>query len=123
MVRIMKKIILSCMVALGAFAAEPSYDEIISKIGKEAMVLEIGASTCRACKKMKMIIDDAKHSDPKLPVYILDVRENREVAQKFKIQMIPTQVVLNAKGEEVHRHIGGVKQIKLLQFVNMAESK
>jgi thioredoxin 1 len=119
----MKKIILSCMVALGAFAAEPSYEEIVSKIGKEAMVLEIGASTCRACKKMKMIIDDAKSIQADLPVYIVDVRENKEVAKRFAIQMIPTQVVLNAKGEEVHRHIGGVEQMKLLQFVKMAEIK
>ena len=119
----MKKIILSCLVALSAYASEISYEAVMAKVGKEAMVLEIGASTCRACQKMKMIIADAKQSDPKLPVYIVDVRQNREVAQKFKIQMIPTQVVLNAKGNEVHRHVGGVSRMELLQFVEMAQVK
>ncbi|MDY0121238.1 MAG: thioredoxin family protein [Sulfurimonas sp.] len=119
----MKKIILSFLVALSAYASEVGYEAIMAKVGKEAMVLEIGASTCRACQKMKMIIADAKQSDPKLPVYIVDVRENREVAQKFKIQMIPTQVVLDAAGNEVDRHIGGISQEELLAFVRKAQGK
>ncbi|MCD6260146.1 MAG: thioredoxin family protein [Helicobacteraceae bacterium] len=119
----MKKIVLSCLVALSAFANELSYEAIMAKVGKEAMVLEIGASTCRACKKMKIIINEAKYSKPDLPVYVIDVRENKEVAQKFKIQMIPTQVVLDAAGNEVDRHIGGISQEELLAFVRKAQGK
>ncbi len=34
------------------------------------------------------------------------IQPHPDVAQRFKIMVMPTQVVFNAKGEEVFRHMG-----------------
>lgn len=91
------------------------------KIGKEAMVLEIGASSCKTCIEMKKTIDTLKLNDPNLPIYIVDVYDDMNAFSYFKIQMIPTQLVFNAKGEEVSRHIGGVSREEMLQFVELSK--
>ncbi|MFP4486511.1 MAG: thioredoxin family protein [Campylobacterales bacterium] len=98
-----------------------SKSEVLAKIGSEPMVLEIGASSCTACIDMKKKIDALKSQNTELPIYIVDVYENKKVVDMFKIQMIPTQVVLNSKGKEVHRNVGGVSSEKLLEFVDMAK--
>lgn len=91
------------------------------KIGKEAMVLEIGASSCKTCIEMKKTIDILKLNNPNLPIYIVDVYDDMNAFSYFKIQMIPTQLVFNAKGEEVSRHIGGVSREEMLQFVELSK--
>ncbi|MGD9719075.1 MAG: thioredoxin family protein [Sulfurimonadaceae bacterium] len=118
----MKKIVLAWCLSLSAFANGLSYEAILAKVGKEAMVLELGASTCQACKEMKKTIDAAKAQNPDLSVYIIDLRENREAAQRFKIQMIPTQVVLDKNGKEVYRHIGGTNSAGLLKMVELSKA-
>jgi thioredoxin 1 len=96
---------------------------VMASIGKEPMVLEIGASTCQACVEMKALIDDMKSADETLPIHIVDVNKDRFAVGFFKIQMIPTQVVFNAKGEEVSRHIGALSREELLKLVELANSK
>jgi len=119
----MKKIVLACTLAIAAFASELGYEAVMAKVGKEAMVLEIGASTCKACKEMKKTIDALKKKNTDLPVYIIDLRENREAAKTFKIQMIPTQVVLDKNGKEIHRHIGGVSSADVLKMVELSKAE
>jgi len=97
-------------------------NSVYSRIGKESMVLEIGASTCKSCIDMKKLIDKLKTENPNIPIHIIDVYEDKEAAAKFQIRMIPTQVVLNAKGEEIHRHVGGLSREELLELVEMAKS-
>lgn len=92
------------------------------KIGVEPMVLEIGSSSCKTCVDMKKIIDDLKSKDANLPIHIIDVYDDMNAFRHFNIQMIPTQVVLNAKGEEVYRHIGGLSGEEMLQLVELSEN-
>ena len=124
MVRIMRKLLVLSMFLfslLGLHANEPSYDSVMAKVSKEAMVLEFGASTCKACKDMKEVIGELKKDNPILPVYIVDIRENREAIDKFKIQIIPTQVVLDKSGKELSRHIGKLSKEELLSLVELSK--
>lgn len=105
----------------GLYANELDYKSIVAKISKEAMVLELGASTCMACKEMKAIISDLKKENLSLPVHIVDVRQNKEAISTFKIQMIPTQIVLDKSGKEVHRHIGKLSKEELLNLVELSK--
>jgi thioredoxin 1 len=100
-----------------------SYFELlkVEKIGKEPMVLEIGSSSCASCIKMKKIIDDLKSKDATLPIYIIDVYDDMNAFRHFNIQMIPTQVVLNAKGEEVYRNVGGLSSEEMLRLVELSK--
>ena len=92
------------------------------KIGHESMVLEIGSSSCKACIDMKKIIDDLKSKDANLPIHIIDVYDDMNAFRHFNIQMIPTQVVLNAKGEEVYRHIGDLSGEEMLKLVELSRN-
>jgi thioredoxin 1 len=102
---------------------ENSFTQTQSKIGKEAMVLEIGASSCQSCIDMKELISNLKKDNQNLPIYIVDVYDDKNSFSYFKIQMIPTQIVFNKQGEEVFRHVGKLNREKLLSLVEMAKSK
>jgi thioredoxin 1 len=104
---------------------QKSFFEVLKaeKIGKEPIVLEIGSSSCKTCVDMKKIIDDLKSRNTTLPIHIIDVYDDMNAFKHFNIQMIPTQVVLNAKGEEVYRHIGGLSGEEMLRLVELSRKQ
>ena len=68
---------------------------------------EFGSSTCVPCKQMKPILERlAVEYEGKLNVVIVEVYEQRELAQRYGILTIPTQIVFDSSGKEVTRHIG-----------------
>jgi thioredoxin 1 len=70
-------------------------------------VLDLGARTCIPCKKMAPILEELAVSyRGKANVLFIDVREDQGAARRFAIQMIPTQIFFDAKGQEVSRHMG-----------------
>ncbi len=69
--------------------------------------LEIGSVNCIPCKKMQPIIKNiARKYGSQIKVIFHNVREDEEVAEKYGVDVIPTQIFLDAKGKEIHRHIG-----------------
>ena len=70
-------------------------------------VLDFGRGTCLPCKAMKPILDELKKElAGKVEIRIVDTGEDEATADKFNIQLIPTQVFLDATGKEVYRHEG-----------------
>ncbi len=69
--------------------------------------VEVGAQSCVPCKMMQPILDElrADHAG-RLQVDFADVWANPELGQKYDVQTIPTQVIYDASGREVFRHIG-----------------
>jgi thioredoxin 1 len=58
-------------------------------------------------KQVKPVLEELKKElAGKVEVRIVDTGENPEEADKFHIEMIPTQVFLDAKGKEVYRNVG-----------------
>ena len=47
-----------------------------------------------------------KAYEGKADIVFIDVWENKQPAQRFKVRAIPTQIFFNAQGEEVYRHVG-----------------
>jgi thioredoxin 1 len=47
-----------------------------------------------------------KAYEGKAKIVFIDVWENRQPAQRFKIRAIPTQIFFNEQGKEVYRHVG-----------------
>ncbi len=82
------------------------------KVGKPApkvlpSLLELGSTTCVACKAMAPIIDGLKEIYAwKIDVEFIDVQKERELAESYGIQAIPTQIFFDADGNEIFRHIG-----------------
>lgn len=75
----------------------------------EITFLEFGSRGCTACKKMEKVMDEIriKHSN-KVNVVFLNILqpESQTLMKYYGIVAIPTQVLLNKKGEEFFRHTG-----------------
>ena len=71
------------------------------------LVVEFGGEHCIPCRAMQPILQDLQLAlGSKAKVHNFWIQEHPEVARRFKIMVMPTQVVFNQKGEEVLRHQG-----------------
>ncbi|MGE5343508.1 MAG: thioredoxin family protein [Candidatus Omnitrophota bacterium] len=71
--------------------------------------IELGSVRCKPCKAMQPIIAEIeKEYKGQVKVIFYDVwlEENKQYAEKYKIDVIPTQVFLDKNGKEYFRHIG-----------------
>ena len=65
------------------------------------------ATWCPPCKELKPTIEALeKEYEGKIEIKSIDVDQNKDLAQKFKVQAIPTLVFLDAKGNELSRIVG-----------------
>jgi len=87
-------------------------------------VIDLGARTCIPCKKMAPILESlsAEYRN-KASVLFIDVHENQAAAEKFRIQMIPTQLFFNAQGKEVKRHVGFMEKAEIVKELKAAGLK
>ena len=109
--------------SLNAVAAEgmlqaTEYKYVEASIGKgKPYFLEIGSESCHSCQTMSKMLYKLKQSHPEYNIYFIDVKKERAVAYKLGIQMIPTQIVYDAKGKEVFRHIGILSPVELYSLL------
>ena len=69
--------------------------------------IEIGADRCIPCRKMQPIMKEvAAEFAEDVQVVFYDVWKDPEPGRKYGIQLIPTQVFVDADGKEVDRHVG-----------------
>lgn len=68
---------------------------------------DYGSENCIPCKTMKGILDPmiVDYRD-KVDIRIINVYEEKELAQQARIQIIPTQIFYNPDGKELYRHVG-----------------
>ena len=90
-------------------ASANEIDDSLAKAKKEGKVvmLELGSVGCIPCEQMRPVM--AKLSSTykgKLEVIFVDVRRDNAAARQFRVYGIPTQVFLDKKGNEFHRHVG-----------------
>ena len=65
------------------------------------------ATWCPPCKELKPTIEAlAAEYAGKIEIKSIDADENKDLAQKFNVQAIPTLVFLDAKGSELSRIVG-----------------
>ena len=95
--------------ALSGYSNAGEVNSVLDKAKKEgkAVMLELGSVGCRPCEQMKAVMEKLRANyKGKLEVLFVDVRKDRDTAQRFGVYAIPTQVFLDRNGEEFHRHIG-----------------
>ena len=70
-------------------------------------VAEFGAATCIPCKRMKPIMEElaAEYGD-RLNMSFVDVSKGTDLANRYAISLIPTQIFFDISGQEITRHIG-----------------
>ena len=83
--------------------------------GPIAKLIDLGAGKCIPCKMMAPILEElSKEYKGKLEVVVIDVWENREAAEAYGIQSIPTQIFYDAAGRELSRHVGFFSKADIL---------
>lgn len=109
----MKKFVLTALIvslmATVACAENKGSEAIIRQAlasGKPTMV-DFGAAFCIPCKRMKPILDSLKTEFAgKANVIFVDIKQERDMASRYRIMIMPTQVFYDASGKEVKRHMG-----------------
>jgi len=87
-------------------------------------VADFGARTCIPCKKMAPILAELERElKGKGNVLFSDVREDGDLAEQYRIQMIPTQIFFNARGKEVKRHMGFMDKADIVKELKAAGLK
>lgn len=70
-------------------------------------LLDLGTKTCAPCKAMLTVLADLEQGYPgQLAVEFINVQENETAAEKWAVDVIPTQVFLGSDGKELYRHVG-----------------
>lgn len=70
-------------------------------------VIEFGGPTCIPCKKMQPILAQLQQRfGDRAQVRNVYITEHPKTAREYKVMAMPTQVVFDASGKEVTRHIG-----------------
>lgn len=78
-------------------------------------LVDLGAKSCIPCKMMAPILEEMKTSySGKLQVDFIDVWVNPKAGEKYRIQMIPTQIFYGADGRELSRHVGFISKEDIL---------
>ena len=75
--------------------------------GGKPVVMEFGGETCIPCRQMQPVLQEIRAElGKKGRVHNFWISSHPEVARQFKVMAMPTQIVFDAKGAEVFRHIG-----------------
>jgi thioredoxin 1 len=70
-------------------------------------LVDLGAGKCIPCKMMAPILEELKKDYAgKLEVVFIDVWQNSDEGDKYKIRVIPTQIFFSPEGKELFRHEG-----------------
>jgi len=84
--------------------ATPTQEAVNAKLPR---LVDLGADKCIPCKMMAPILAELKAEyEGRLIVEFVDVWKNKEAGEQYGIQMIPTQIFLDAEGRELFRHTG-----------------
>jgi thioredoxin 1 len=91
-------------------------------VNEKALItfVELGSVRCVPCKKMQPVMTsiEARYGD-QIQVVFYDVWEadQKHYAQQYGIKLIPTQVFLDSKGNEIMRHEGFFPEAEIDAFL------
>jgi thioredoxin 1 len=94
-----------------------NFDEFVSK---GVTLVDFKAEWCGPCKALSPILDDlSEEYKGKIKIGKLDVDENIEIPQRYKVRSIPT-LLLFKDNTLVEKHIGSMSKSDLKSFIDKA---
>ncbi|MGE5480346.1 MAG: thioredoxin family protein [Chloroflexota bacterium] len=82
--------------------------------------IELGSNSCVPCKKMQPVMKSVeKKYGAQLKVVFYDVwkKEYKHKSKEYNVRLIPTQVFLDERGKEIHRHEGFYPESEIDKFL------
>ena len=97
-----------------AFVTDASFEAEVIK-SAEPVVVDFFAEWCGPCKAMAPALDQvSQEMAGKVKVVKIDVDQNPEITQKYRIQAMPTLMIFK-NGEVAAQRVGALVQKKQLQ--------
>jgi thioredoxin 1 len=97
-----------------AFVTDATFDSEVIK-SAEPVVVDFFAEWCGPCKAMAPALDQvAQEMTGKVKVVKIDVDQNPEITQRFRIQAMPT-LMLFKDGKVAAQQVGALVQKKKLE--------
>jgi thioredoxin 1 len=93
-------------------------DEQLDFSKHKATFIELGADKCIPCKAMQPVMREiAQEYKGTIQVVFYDVWKTPKYAKDYGIQMIPTQVFIDKKGDEIFRHVGFFAKDEIIKML------
>ena len=104
-VLLITSITITCINPEESRLAKIHLDEVLNN-GKPTLA-EFGWRECVPCKSMRIILEETEEEyKGMLNVVIVEIPFNEDLAEKYGIRVMPTQIFFDNKGEEITRHAG-----------------
>lgn len=94
--------------------ADKFEDEVLKAEG--SVLVDFNATWCGPCRMMKPILEAFAKMHKDVKVVGVDIDENEELAEQYKVSTIPCLVVFK-NGEEKAREIGVIPERKIVKMV------
>ena len=88
----------------------------------DKILLKFGASWCGPCKAMEPILKEVAAERPDVRVIELDVDENEELVQLFRVRNVPIMFLINC-GVTINKFVGGASKAQILSFIDEQPGK
>lgn len=92
-----------------------NFEQEVLQADKPVLV-DFYADWCGPCKMMGPIVDEVAEEEKDVKVCQINIDENMDIAQKYRVMSIPTFITFKG-GEAAGRQIGAVPKSALLELV------
>lgn len=96
----------------------PKSVEEPKKVENYYTLYDFGATWCGYCQQMKPIVQNCIKNYKNISLKEIDVDNNSDLSKKFKIQYLPTFVVIDKNGKEVERTSGYMGESEFNNFLS-----
>ncbi|RJR17894.1 MAG: hypothetical protein C4582_12280 [Desulfobacteraceae bacterium] len=91
------------------------------KNGKPLLV-DFGSNSCIPCRQLRPILQEiSREKAGRMDVLVIDVYRYKDLAQEYKIQVIPTIIIFDAAGKEVFRGQGFMPKEAIMDQLKKVE--
>ncbi len=93
--------------AASGVMADPASDTGPVAAARLPKLIDLGADKCIPCKAMAPILEELKKEHAhRFTTEFIDVWKNPNAGKAFGVEIIPTQIFIDADGKELFRHVG-----------------
>lgn len=85
---------------------------------EKLVLLELSSPTCSTCRRMQPYLQEieVEYAD-KVVIKTIDVASRTDVAKRFGVTAIPTQVFIDKLGNEYFKHVGYFSKNEILKVL------